>query len=89
MMKYVHRTAGKITGLTQWPSGSTEQLADDDPEVIAFRHPPPPTAGEIYDQTMQNQALLKALVLCINDGSITPGANASGAALKAAIKAKM
>lgn len=33
--------------------------------------------------------ILKALVLCINDGSIVPGANVSNAALKAAIKAKL
>lgn len=88
-MKYIHRTAGKITGLTQWPNGSTEQLPDNNAEVIAFCNPPPPTADEIYDQTMQNQKLLKALVLCINDGTIVPGANVSGAALKAAIKDKM
>jgi hypothetical protein len=33
--------------------------------------------------------VLKALVLCLNDGSIVPGASVGGAMLKAAIKAKM
>lgn len=51
--------------------------------------PPDPTLDEIYSQALQNSRVLKALVLCINDGSIVPGANASKAALKAAIKAKM
>ena len=32
---------------------------------------------------------LKAYVLAVNDGSIVPGSNMTGAALKAAIKAKM
>ena len=54
-----------------------------------FNDRPPPSLDEIYDQTMQNQKLLKAFVLCINDGSIIPNTNVSGAALKAAIKAKM
>ena len=89
-MPYVYRNAqNKITGLTRWPNGSTEQLPDDHPDVVAYRNPPPPTASEIYDQTIQNQAVLKALVLCLNDGSIVPGANVTDAALKTAIKAKL
>jgi len=32
---------------------------------------------------------LKAYVLAVNDGSIVPGSNMTGAALKAAVKAKM
>lgn len=51
--------------------------------------PVPPTNDEIYDQVMQGQKVLKAFALCINDGSIVPGANVSGTALKTAIKAKM
>ena len=50
---------------------------------------PGPTDDKIYDQVMQNQKVLKAFALCINDGSIVPGANVSNAALKAAVKAKM
>lgn len=71
------------------PGVAEEFLADDNAEVQAFRNPPPPTNDEIYDQTLQNSALLKALVLCLNDGSIVPGANVTGAQLKSAIKAKM
>jgi len=51
--------------------------------------PAPPTNDEIYDQVMQQQAVLKAFALCINDGSIVPGANISAADLKAAVKANM
>ena len=50
---------------------------------------PGPTHDEIYDQVMKNQKVFKAFALCINDGSIVPGANVSNAALKAAVKAKM
>ena len=35
------------------------------------------------------RGLLRAYVLAINDGSIVPGSNMSGAALKSAIKAKL
>ena len=35
------------------------------------------------------RGLLRAYVLAINDGSIVPGSNMGGAALKAAIKAKL
>jgi hypothetical protein len=88
-MPYVHRKAGVITGLTRWPNGSTELLPESDPEVIAFKNPPPPTNDEIYDEVIQNHKVLKALVLCLNDGTIVPGANVSGAELKSAIKDKM
>tara|TARA_Y100000296_G_scaffold83259_1_gene113744 strand:+ start:82 stop:438 length:357 start_codon:yes stop_codon:yes gene_type:complete len=53
------------------------------------RPPSPPTTDEIYDGVIKNEKVLKALVLALNDGSIVPGANATNAALKAAIKAKM
>lgn len=49
----------------------------------------PPTNDEIYDQVIQNQKVLKGYVLAINDGSIVPGSNMTGAQLKAAVKAKM
>ena len=51
--------------------------------------PPPPTNDEIYDQVIQNQKVLKAYVLAVNDGSIVPGSNMTNAALKAAVKAHM
>ncbi len=49
----------------------------------------PPTKDEIYDQVLQNQKVFKAYVLAINDGSIVPGSNMTGAQLKAAVKAIM
>ncbi len=48
-----------------------------------------PTKDETYDQVLQNQKVFKAYVLAVNDGSIVPGSNMTGAALKAAVKAKM
>ncbi len=57
--------------------------------VVANPPPPGPTDSEIYDQVIQNQRVFKAYVLAINDGSVVPGSNMTGAALKAAVKAKM
>ena len=51
--------------------------------------PPPATLDEIYDQTILNQRVLKALALALNDGSFVPGDNLTNAALKAIVKAKM
>jgi len=51
--------------------------------------PLPPTNDEIYDQVIQNQKVFKGYVLAVNDGSIVPGSNMTGAQLKAAVKAKM
>lgn len=64
-----------------WLVGNTPDPADA-PTAL-------PTASEIYDQAIKNSKVLKALILSINDGSIVPGANVSGAVLKTAIKAKM
>lgn len=62
-----------------------------DGDVFTAPPPPPPplTLDDIYDQTLKNSRVLKAFILCINDGSIVPGANVSVANLKAAIRAKM
>lgn len=64
-------------------------LADGNTPQAADPPPPPPTLDQIYDQTMQNQRVLKAVVIAINKGTIVPGANATNAALKAAVKAEM
>ena len=50
---------------------------------------PPPTNDEIYDRVIQNQPVFKGYVLALNDGSIVPGSNMTGAEIKAAVKAKM
>lgn len=75
------------------PGGESEDwLVDMTAKTIAYDPLPPdpgPTLDEIYDRTLQSQQLLRALVLCLNDGSIVPGANVSNSDLKAAIKAKM
>jgi len=49
----------------------------------------PPTKDEIYDEVIKTQRVFKAYVLAVDDGSIVPGSNMGGAALKAAVKAKM
>ena len=47
------------------------------------------TDGEIYDAIMQSQRVFRAYALAVNDGSIIPGTNMSGAALRMAVKAHM
>lgn len=49
----------------------------------------PPTNEEVYDATVQNHKLLKAVVLSLNDGSFVPGANISNSALRSIIVQKM
>ncbi len=51
--------------------------------------PPAPTLDEIYDEFIRVQRAFKGYVLAINDGSIVPGSNMTGAQLKAAVEAKM
>lgn len=51
--------------------------------------PPPLTNDEIYNIAIQNQKVLKAIVLSINDGTLVTGANVSNAALKVIVKANM
>ncbi len=51
--------------------------------------PTPPTNDEIYDRAIQIQRVFKGYVLAINDGSIVPGSNMTGAQIKAAVKEKM
>ena len=51
--------------------------------------PSPPTDDEIYDMFIKTQRAFKGYVLAVNDGSIIPGSNMTGAQLKSAVKAKM
>lgn len=57
--------------------------------VIAAHIAHQPTIDEIYDATILQQRVLKAVVLAINDGTLTVGGNRTPAQLKAIIKAKM
>ncbi len=50
---------------------------------------PPPTNDEIYNQVIQNQTVLRAYMLAVNDGSIIPGGNMGVVQIRAAVKAKM
>lgn len=51
--------------------------------------PAPPTNDQIYDQVIKTQKVLKAYILAVNDGSIMPGSDMTGAQIKARVKAKM
>lgn len=64
-------------------------LADGNTPLPADPPPSPPTNDEIYDIAIQNQKVLKAVVLSINDGTLVPGANVTNAALKTIVKANM
>lgn len=87
-------TSGSVLYVPNDPANSDYQKVQDwialgntpDP---ADPPPPPPTDDEIYNQVIQNQKVLKAVVLSINDGTLVPGANVSNAALKAIVKANM
>lgn len=58
-------------------------LIDNQPPAV------PPTIDQIYDSVIQNERVLKAIVLALNDGSLPVGTNKTPAQLKAIIKAKM
>ncbi len=79
----------------RWYAEITRRSALDpgDPAFLAISAadppPPPPTDDEIYDAVIQNQKVLKAVVLSLNDGTLVPGANKTGADLKAIVKANM
>lgn len=88
-MPWVFRTAGNITALTNQQNGSSEFLPDDDAEVLAFLNPDPLTNDELFDLILQGQKTLKAVVLCLNDGSFVPGTNYTNAQIKSIVTAKM
>lgn len=91
-MPFVERDAGTIVGLYRrlQPSRAEELLADDDPEVVAYRNPPPPTDQERIDTAFNADSdtfkLVRAVVLAINDGTLVTGADLTGAQLKAIIR---
>ena len=78
---FVYNNTGNIPLRDLWVQGTVVTVA---PVVD-----PVPTPEEIYDALLQQQRLLKAYILCINDGSIVPGSGMSPAQLKNAIKAKL
>lgn len=74
-MKYVLRDEnGKVKGFTRWPSSEgQERLADDDPEILAYR-----ARNEAIRETVivSNAALRDALV------ALAEGDSAKAIALK-------
>lgn len=89
-MPHKHIKDGEVY-FTNQPDGSDEYLPADDPEVIASLEPPELTNEEIYDQTMQNNKLIKALALSLNDAGAfsSTGGVLSNADLKALVKSNM
>ncbi len=74
------------------PGQASDLIADPVAKTVTLdilTPPPPPTNEEVYDIVIQNQKVLKAVVLALNDGTFVPGADVSGAILKAAITSKM
>ena len=51
--------------------------------------PIPPTPDELYDLYLQQQNLLKAIVLCLNDGTLPVGQNLTGPQIKAIVKVRI
>jgi hypothetical protein len=91
---YVTATAGgtKVSGIhpasRHWKH--IQKWVDDGNTIEAADPPPDPlTTDELYDLAMQNQKLLKALALSLNDGTFVPGSGHTGAQLKTIIKANM
>ncbi len=50
---------------------------------------PLPTNSELYDQNIKQNKVFKAYVLAVNKGTIVPGSNMSGAAIKTAVEDEM
>ena len=86
--------------LTKMVNGiEVECSADEEAGILAEwdQNSQPPTPAEIdaendavFDNMInQNKSIIKAFILCINDGSIVPSGNATPAELKAAIKSKL
>jgi hypothetical protein len=57
--------------------------------IAPFQAPPPETIDALYDRLILAERLLKAVVLCINDGTLVTGANRTPAQLKTIIKARL
>ena len=56
---------------------------------LAYVPAPPMTVDQVYDEALQSQRLLRAVVLALNDGTFQFGTNRTAAQLKAIIRAKM
>ena len=73
---YIKRQGENITGLFSRPQyDGQECLPETDAEVVSFsaKQNKPSTKEEIYNKTLQNSDLIKAMALALNEvGSFTP-----------------
>ena len=94
-MPYVFKDQNdKITGYSKWRfSADQEKVTINDSELMTLiaAQNAEPTNDDIYDSTIKNNKLIKAIVLSLNDvGAFTvDGSKLSGSKLKALIKDKM
>lgn len=91
-MPFVERNGGVVVGLYRrlQPGKAEEFLAIDDPEIVAYLNPAPPTDQERIDTAFSANSetlkLIRAVVLAINDGTLVTGAGLTGAELKTIIR---
>ena len=57
--------------------------------ILPYIPPAEPSQDELYDLLMQNNKLIKALALALNDGSFVPNSSYTNAQLKSIIKQKL
>jgi hypothetical protein len=88
-MKHALRDeAGKITGFVGYPSAEADVLPIDETsgEWLEYLNPPEPTIDEVYDIALQNNAILRKLILGLNDGTFVPGSNYTNQQIKNGLK---
>lgn len=63
---YVERDPGPgisaVNSVPQPPPATNERIAADDPEVVAFLNPTPPTADEVIDQAATTEGFDRGLL---------------------------
>jgi hypothetical protein len=69
-MPYVQRRDGKINGLFRWPvcgvaEKDQEFLADDNPEVVAYKTPP--SEAEKAEATLTKDPVFRRLIAVLAD----------------------
>lgn len=89
---WVTRENGSITGVFGRPQyADQEMLPNDDAEIVAFLEAinAEPSNELLYDQSLQQNKVLRALITALNEGALTPGLSITETELKAIICSKM